>query len=107
MGDKMKPLWIGKSLSWCLFHQVWADFCQNVVIQLLQSDLCALCQQNQMTVAKMRNLPEDRKLELIKNCQDHLVLVQKERQHYTTTTEVCRTQNWACIPFVHLQAKCT
>jgi len=50
-------------LSWCLFHKVWADFCQNVVIQLTRSDLCALCQQNQMTVAKMRNLPEDRKLE--------------------------------------------
>ena len=45
-------------LSWCLFRQDWADFCQNVVIQLLRSDLCALCQQNQMTVAKMRNLPE-------------------------------------------------
>ena len=37
-------------LSWCLFRQVWADFCQNVVIQLPRSD--------QMTVAKMRNLPE-------------------------------------------------
>jgi len=45
-------------LSWCLFRQVWADFCQNVVIQLPRSDLCALFQQNQMTVAKMRNLPE-------------------------------------------------
>jgi len=79
-------------LSWCLFRQVWADFCQNVVIQLPRSDLCAICQQNQMTVAKMRNLPEDTKLQLIKNCQDHLVLVQNERKHYSTVIEMCKKQ---------------
>ena len=45
-----------------------------------------------MTVAKMRNLPEDTKLQLIKNCQDHLVLVQNERKHYSTVIEMCKKQ---------------
>ena len=79
-------------LSLCLFYQVWSDFCQNVVIQLPRSDLCALCQQNQMSITKMRNLPEDEKLQLKKKCEQHLLLVQKERQHYNSVITDCKSQ---------------
>lgn len=80
-------------LSICLFYQVWSVFCQNVVIQLSRSDLCALCQQSQMSFAKMRNLPEDEKLELVKKCQDHLLLVKKEREHYKSVIASCKSQS--------------
>ena len=93
-------------LSLCLFYQVWSDFCQNIVIQLPRSDLCALCQQNQMSVAKMRNLPEDEKIALIQKCQEHLLLVQKEREHYNSVIGICKSQP-NCPKDVGLHSPCS
>lgn len=80
-------------LSLCRWYQVWNDFCRNVVVQLPRSDLCALCQHNQMCVAKMRNLGEDEKLALIQKCQEHLLVVQKERENYVKMIQTCKLQS--------------
>jgi len=82
-----------EALSLCLWYQVRNDFCRIVVVQLPRSDLCALCQQNQMCVAKMRNLDEDEKLILIQKCQDHVLIVQKERENYAKIIQTCKLQS--------------
>jgi len=61
-------------ISLRLWYDTWNELCQNVVVQLPRSDLCALCHQNQMSVSKMRNLDEEKKLSLIQKCQEHLLI---------------------------------
>jgi len=80
-------------MSLRLWYITWNDLCRNVVAQLPRSDLCALCQQNQTTVGKMRNLDEDKKLDLIGKCQEHLVTVQKERELYSTLITSCNARS--------------
>ena len=81
-----------EAISLRLWYQTWHELCGNVVVQLPRTDLCSLCQQNQITVGKMRNLDEDKKLGLIKQCQDHLLCVQKEREHYSQVIAHCQSQ---------------
>jgi len=94
-------------LSLRLWYETWIELCGNVVVQLPCTDLCSLCQQNQMTVGKMINLDKDKKLQLIQKCQDHLLTVQKERKNYSEIILQCKTQNYlVSTQNVRLRVQC-
>ncbi|MEQ2231006.1 hypothetical protein ILYODFUR_035009, partial [Ilyodon furcidens] len=69
------------------FKALWTQLLPPIRSCRPRADLCWQCQQNNDQLIRSANLPEERKTAAIKKQQDHLQLVQKERDVYNETNK--------------------
>ena len=67
--------------------ELWKQFHPNVVIAKPMTDLCFTCQDNTSKLLRAANLPEAEKSECVQAQQQHLNLVQSERELYRKVCE--------------------
>lgn len=96
------------SVGRSLLYKIWKTFCPDVVIMRPRTDLCAFCQKNMTTHAKLRGASEEEKQKFFRKCQEHLELVNAERASYKSIVqktkdelsliEVIRDENGFVVP---------
>ncbi|XP_055076286.2 uncharacterized protein [Misgurnus anguillicaudatus] len=72
------------------FKALWNRLLPHIKSSRPRTDLCWQCQSNTEQLIQSANLPDDRKSEAVKKQQDHLSLVQKERDQYNDLNAACR-----------------
>ena len=71
-----------KPFSLSAFKLLWQSLCPQVRISKPSSDLCEVCQKNNMAIIRSANLPEAIKADKLKTALQHLDEVKKQRDHY-------------------------
>ncbi|XP_046553881.1 uncharacterized protein LOC124263346 [Haliotis rubra] len=72
------------------WYATWMLFCSHIVIQRPRTDLCAVCQQNSMTMSKLKTFCDNKKRELAKRVVEHIDQVTSERGFYISIIDECR-----------------
>ena len=64
------------------FKALWLTLCPQVRISQPASDLCEICQNNNLTIIRSVNLPEEVKVAKLKDALQHLDQVKTQREYY-------------------------
>ena len=73
-----------------IFRKLWKQLLPFIVIGKPMSDLCWVCQRNNMNIVRAVNIPEEEKSEVLKKHEDHLRTATMQRSHYTYMCEQSR-----------------
>ena len=76
-----------QAVCYTKFIELWKQFHPNVVVAKPMTDLCFTCQDNTSKLLRAANLPEAEKSECVQAQQQHLNLVQSERELYRKVCE--------------------
>ena len=71
-----------RSVGYSKFCDLWNQLCPFVLIMRPATDLCWTCQKNNNLIQKSANLPENQKVEAVRNQEEHLRLTAGERDFY-------------------------
>ena len=69
------------------FRKLWKQLLPFIVKGKLMSDLCWVCQCNNMNIVQAVNIPEEEKSEVLKKHADHLRTATMQRSHYNYMCE--------------------
>ena len=74
------------------FYQLWQDVLPHISVSTPSTDLCFVCQRNNLAIQQSSCFSDEAKAERLATAQEHLSLTHKEREYYKSQVKVAVNQ---------------